>query len=119
MAAESVAVHSVEVEGTAFRVTVSDGLVLSQDQLPGTILALGDGSGRQRRIRIDGVERDSKDPADEVVLYTLSEQDPASGEWRNLCLRDPDGRRLGFPLAGAFTSCSTVQLRCPETRPTI
>ncbi len=26
-----------------------------------------------------------------------------SGEWRNLCGPDPDGRRLGFPLAGAFT----------------
>jgi hypothetical protein len=38
------------------------------------------------------------------VLYTLSEQDPASGQWRNACLPDPDGRRLGFPLAGAFTA---------------
>jgi hypothetical protein len=103
-AAATVAMHSVEVGGTAFRVTLGDGRILPQHQLPGTILALGDGSGRQRRIRIDGVERDSKDPADEVVLYALSEQDLASGEWHNLCLPDPDGRRLGFPLAGAFTS---------------
>jgi ADYC domain len=104
MAAESVAVRRVEVEGTAFRVTLSDGRIIAQDQLPGTILALGDGTGRQRRVRIDGVERDSKDPAGEVVLYSLSEQDPGSGEWRDLCLPDPNGRRLGFPLAGAFTS---------------
>ena len=33
-------------------------------------LALGDGTGRQRRIRIYGVERDPKDPAGEIVLYT-------------------------------------------------
>jgi hypothetical protein len=103
VAAASVAVRSVEVEGTAFRVTLSDGRIIAQDQLPGTILMLGDGSRRQRRIRIDGVEHDGRDAAGEIVLYALSEQDPASGEWRNLCLPDPDGRRLGFPLAGAFT----------------
>lgn len=96
--------RSVEVKGTAFRVTLSDGRTIAQNQLPGTILALGDGTGRQRRIRIDGVERDRQDAAGEVVLYTLSEQDRESGEWRNLCRPDPDGRRLGFPLVGAFTS---------------
>jgi ADYC domain len=104
VAAATVAVRSVEVEGTAFRVTLSDGRVVAQDQLPGTILTLGDGTGRQRRIRIDAVERDAKDPAGEVVLYTLFEQDSGSGEWHNLCRLDPDGRRLGFPLAGAFTA---------------
>ncbi|MGQ0443958.1 MAG: ADYC domain-containing protein [Beijerinckiaceae bacterium] len=98
------AVRSVEVEGSAFRVSLTDGRILVQEQLPGTILALGDGTGQQRRIRIDAVERDSKDPAGEIVLYALSEQDPESGEWRNLCLPDADGRRLGFPLAGAFTA---------------
>jgi hypothetical protein len=97
-------VRSVEVEGTAFRVTLSDGRIVPQEQLPGTILALGDGTGRQRRIRIDAVEPDRKDASGEIVLYSLFEQDPESGEWRNLCLPDPDGRRLGFPLAGAFTS---------------
>jgi hypothetical protein len=103
MAAASATVRNVEVEGTAFRVTLSDGRIIPQDQLPGTILALGDGTGQQRRIRINGMERDRKDAAGEVVLYSLSELDPESGEWRNLCLPDPDGRRLGFPLAGAFT----------------
>ena len=47
---------------------------------------------------------DPKDPAGEIVLYALSEQDPLSGEWRNLCGADADRRRLGFPLAGAFTA---------------
>ncbi|MGQ0444146.1 MAG: ADYC domain-containing protein [Beijerinckiaceae bacterium] len=98
------AVRSVEVEGTAFRITLSDGRIVPQDRLPGTILALGDGSGARRRIRIDAVVRDSKDPAREIVLYKLSEQDAESGEWHNLCLLDPDGRRHGFLLAGAFTA---------------
>jgi hypothetical protein len=97
-------VRSVEVEGTAFRVTLNDGRVLPQDQLPGTILVLGDGTGRQRRIRIDAVERDRQDAAGEIILYTLFEQDAESGEWRNLCLPNPGGRRVGFPLAGVFTA---------------
>jgi hypothetical protein len=104
IAGEPVGVHSVEVDKTAFRVTLSDGRVLAQEQLPGTILLLGDGSGVERGIRIDAIERDGSDPAGEIVLYALSEQVTGSGEWRNLCLPDPDGRRLGFPLAGAFTA---------------
>ncbi len=95
-------VRSVEIENSTFRITLEDGRVLAQESLPGTVLALGDGSGRQRTIRIDAVERDPRDPAGEVVLYTLSEPDPA-GNWHNLCEPDPDGRRLGFPLPGAFT----------------
>ena len=97
------AVQSVTVVGTAFRITLSDGAVLAQESLPGTVLAFGDGSGRQRRLRIDAAERDLRDPEGEVMLYTLSEPDPESGEWRNACQADPDGRRLGFPLAGSFT----------------
>jgi len=97
------ALRSVEVDGTAFRITLADGHVLGQDELPGVRLMIGDGSGRQRAIRIDAVERDPRDPDAEIMLYSLSEQDAASGEWRDLCEPDPHGRRLGFPLAGGFT----------------
>jgi hypothetical protein len=93
----------VDVEGTQFRITLADGSVLPQEALPGTILTLGDSSGLQRRLRIDAVERDAQDPAGEVVLYSLSEPDPQTGEWRNACLPDREGRRRGFPLAGRFT----------------
>ena len=102
-AAPQITVRDVEVEGTAFRVILTDGRVLSQDELVGIRLVLGDGSGQQREIRIDTVERDAKDSAGEVVLYGFSEQDPATGEWRNICEPDAEGRRLGFPLAGVFT----------------
>jgi hypothetical protein len=94
---------SVSVIGTAFHVTLPDGTVLAQEQLPGTVLTFGDGSGAQRKIRIDAAEHDARDPRGEVMLYTLSEQDAATGQWHNACQPDPDGRRLGFPLAGAFT----------------
>jgi hypothetical protein len=96
-------VRSVAVEGTAFRITLSDGTVLAQEALVGVVLAMGDGSGQQRRLRIDAVEHDPKDPTGEVMLYALSERDPATGEWVNACQPDPEGRRMGFPVAGVFT----------------
>jgi hypothetical protein len=98
------AAQSVAVEGTQFRVTLADGLVLPQEALKGVALTFGDGSGHHRRLRIDSIEADPKDPEGEVMLYGLSEQDPRSGEWRNACLPDPDGRRLGFPLPGFFSA---------------
>lgn len=103
-AASQPAVRSVEVVGTAFRITLSDGHVLPQQELPGIVIGLGDGSGRRRSIRIDAIEREPQARAAGIVLYALSEQDPTSGEWRNLCLPGPDGKRLGFPVAGRFTA---------------
>jgi hypothetical protein len=100
---------SVTVEGTAFRVALPNGVLLTQEQLPGMVLTLGDGTGARRRIRIDSIEHDARDPASEVILYGLSEVGSVSGEWRNACNPDPDGRRLGFPLAGAFTADGTYQ----------
>ena len=102
-AAPQRAVQNVEVVGTTFRITLADGRVMAQDELPGVRVALGDGSGSQRLIRIDSVERDPRDATGQTVLYQFSEQDAASNQWRNLCLADPDGKRLGFPLSGSFT----------------
>jgi hypothetical protein len=104
IAAERVAARSVDVEKTAFRVTLSDGRVLAQEQLRGAILVLGDGSGAQRRVRIDGVERDSKDPAGEIILYALSEHDSQSGEWHNLCLPD-----IGPPSRLSAAGCLHIR----------
>jgi hypothetical protein len=101
--------RSVEVEGAQFRLVGANGAPVPQEALPGTILALGDGSGRRRAIRVDAVESDARDPAGEIMLYALSEQDP-SGAWRNICLPDREGRRLGFPLAGRFTADGRYEL---------
>ena len=40
-AAPDRAVRSIAVEGTSFRVTPADGRVLTQDELPGTVPAIG------------------------------------------------------------------------------
>jgi hypothetical protein len=103
-AAPTAPARDVGIAGTRFQIELSDGRVLAQEELPGVVLAIGDGSGLQRRIRIDGSEPDPKDATGETMLYAFSEQEPASGEWRNVCQPDPDGRRLGFPLAGRFSS---------------
>jgi hypothetical protein len=108
-AAPQTSVKAVTVEGTQFRVTLADGHVLAQDELAGVEIAFGDGSGRQRRLRIDSVEPDPRDKDGEIMLYGLSAQDPETGEWRNACLPDSDGRRLGFPLAGAVTADGRYQ----------
>ena len=101
-AAPQTAAPLVDVEGARFHIALADGRVMAQNELTGVRVAFGDGSGRRRIVRIDGVTPDPKDPSGEIVLYALSEQDPVSGVWRNLCLPDPDGRRLGFPLSGRF-----------------
>jgi hypothetical protein len=101
-AAAPTAVRGVAVEGTRFVVTLADGTVLPQDKLPGTILMIGDGTGARRPVRIDSVEADPRDPKGEVILCGLSQQ-AQDGTWTDLCEPDPDGRRLGFPLQGAFT----------------
>jgi hypothetical protein len=103
-AAPQAAAPKVEIVGSTFQVTLADGSVLAPRDLPGVILALGDGSGTQRRLRIDAVDPDPKDHSGEILLYTLSEADAATGEWRNACQPDPDGKRFGFPLAGHFTA---------------
>jgi hypothetical protein len=85
-------------------VSFHEGSVLPDEALKGVVLAFGDGSGRQRRLRIDSVEPDPRDKDGEVMLYSLSEQDPESSEWRDACLPDTEGSRLGFPLTGRFTA---------------
>ena len=93
---------SVAVVGTEFRVTRADGMVVAQPDLVGMVLSTADARGQQITIRIDGVERDQRDPNGEITLYDLAVRDAAGG-WRPLCRPDPDGHALGFPLSGAWT----------------
>jgi hypothetical protein len=97
------AIRGVEVVGAAFRVTLADGRALADDELVGAVLTAADEAGRPLVVRVDGHERDARDPSGETVLYALSTPDPATGAWGPLCDPDPDGRRLGFPLAGGWS----------------
>ncbi len=93
----------MEVVGTAFRLTMADGRVLSGANLVGAILALGDAGETRLAVRIDAVRSDPQDTAGDVTLYALSVEEPSTGTWRNLCTPGPDGLALGFPLSGSWT----------------
>jgi hypothetical protein len=90
--------QSIEADGTAFKVTLSDGKVLRSRDLVGAqlVLALG---GQRMRVRIDAVEPDPDDQSGDVLLHTFSTQ-ATDGAWTPLCDPGPDGRRQGFPVAG-------------------
>lgn len=90
-------VAGVDVEGTRFRVTMSDGGVRYSDTLVGAVLTMGINGGLAR-VRIDAVTRDTRESARDVWLHTVSVQ-MQDGSWRNPCVADPDGKHFAFPLA--------------------
>jgi hypothetical protein len=110
--------RSVEVDGTEFKVTLSDGHTLRSAELVGATLTIGT-SGGLVRLRIDAVERDPDAKNQPVWLHSLSTEAP-DGAFHNLCEAGPDGRRQGFPLAfkpgpdGAFEppEASLFELVC-------
>jgi ADYC domain len=91
------AVRSIEVEGTEFKVTLTDGRLLRSAGLVGSTLTISTGAGSVR-LHIDGVERDPDAKNSLVWLHTFSIE-AADGASLNVCDAGPDGRRQGFPLA--------------------
>lgn len=88
-------VIEIEAIGTAFRATLSDGSVKQGADLAGAVLVF-DVSGTPLRIRIAAISPDPTDRTGMVLLHDF--RDEATGE--PLCAAGPDGKRLGFPLAG-------------------
>jgi hypothetical protein len=88
----------VDVVGTTLRARLSDGSVREGAALVGAVLTVAAG-GRTLRVRIASAERDARDPRGEVLLYDFRVITPDGNE-QPLCNADPDGRRLGLPLAG-------------------
>ncbi|MCV3209027.1 ADYC domain-containing protein [Mesorhizobium sp. YC-39] len=95
-------ISSISVVGTRFEVTTDDGRIVPQNDLVGAVLTIGDGND-QVPLRIDAVETDPHNLDGAIMLYAMSSRDAATGEWRNICEPDIEGRRMGFPLAGTWT----------------
>ena len=89
---------AVDLVGTTLRARLPDGSMREGASLTGAILTVAAGS-QTIRVRVASVEPEVRDPRGEVLLYDFRVIMPNGGE-EPLCLPDPDGRRLGLPLAG-------------------
>jgi hypothetical protein len=96
---------TIDVVGTTLRARLPDGSMREGAALVGAVLAVAVG-GQTMRVRIAGVEPDLDDPHREILLYDFRVVTP-SGE-QSLCGPDPDGRRVGFPLAGRSDSAGIL-----------
>ncbi|PCC69042.1 hypothetical protein SAMN02745121_05625 [Nannocystis exedens] len=91
----------VEIDKTAFRITLPDGHVLSDKEMIGVVLTVRDEDSAWRKVRVEKVEVDPRDP--EFTLYELSVQNPQTGAWAPMCAPGPDGLARAMPLAGTWT----------------
>jgi hypothetical protein len=91
--AAELTVVNIEAVGTAFRVTLPDGATKEGTALAGAVLTF-DVNGTAVRIRIASIEADAGNKA--VLLHDFRFVDNDVP----LCTPDPQGRQLGFPLAG-------------------
>jgi hypothetical protein len=103
--------RSLDVVGTHFKATMSDGRVLDSTQLVGALLTVAGAAGAVK-IRIDAVEPDpgldpNRGKPSDVLLHSFSVQGP-DGSWTNLCEAGPDGRRQGFPIPGRARGDATI-----------
>jgi hypothetical protein len=96
------AVRSVDVSGTAFRVTLADGHVRAGGELEGAVLTLSfPGSASSGRFRLDRIVADPNDSA--ILLHRITVLATQAGETdHDLCDPDAQGERWAFPLKGQW-----------------
>jgi ADYC domain len=92
-------VVAIDATGTSFRATLSDGSVKQGKELAGAVLVFTV-DGRPLRIRIAAITPDPADKTGTLLLHDFR----IEGSDEPLCSPDPDGKRLGFPLAGRSTA---------------
>jgi hypothetical protein len=85
----------IEAAGTAFRVTLSDGSIRQGTDLAGAVLVFSV-NGRPLSVRVAAIIPDPNDRTSSVLLHDFR----VAGTNIPLCEPDPDGKRMGFPLAG-------------------
>lgn len=94
----------ITLDGTRLRVRKPDGTLATNGELVGASLVVSVDGGAPQAVRIDAIEPDPSDETGEVLLYTFSRQDPATGTWSNVCPPDPSGLQRGFLFEGWFTA---------------
>ncbi len=94
---------SVEVIGTAFRITLANGSIIEKSDLEGATLAVVlPGETKPKQVRITAIVPDSMDPDGEVLLYRMTVVDHVRGKSEELCEPDQQGDRWAFPLRGQW-----------------
>jgi len=96
-------IRTVEVEGTAFRITLASGRVLQGRDLAGATISVALLEDPQpRRIRLVTITPDPMDRQGEVLLYDMQLLDPTTGAAAPLCEHDAEGKHWAFPLQGQW-----------------
>ena len=96
-------IRSVEIRGTAFRVTLATGKTLEGRELAGATISLAlFGEPRPRRVWLARIIHDSMDRQGDVLLYDMRVLDPANGTRAPLCEDAVDGGHWAFPLRGQW-----------------
>jgi hypothetical protein len=96
-------IHSVEIRGTAFRVTLATGKTLEGQELAGATISLAlFGEPRPRRVWLAQIIHDPMDRQGDVLLYDMRVLDPVTGTSAPLCEDAVDGGRWAFPLRGQW-----------------
>jgi hypothetical protein len=107
LCATAAELRSIDVDGTEFKATLSDGRVVRSGDLVGATLTIST-SAEMTRLRIDAVERDREIAQIPIWLHSFSAE-MADGSWQPLCDPGPDGRQQGFPLAGRARSDGAME----------
>ena len=98
-AAAQPSVVAIEVDRTAFRVTLSDGSTKQGTALAGAVLVFRI-NGVSLRVRLATITSDAMDKSGTVLLHDFRNDDTGAP----LCEPDQEGRMLGFPLPGRSAS---------------
>lgn len=72
------------------------------DPIVGSRLNFLSESGHQYEVRIDSVETDPSDSAEDIYLYGISVYDASAQVWVNPCLPDRDGLQKALVLSGEW-----------------
>ena len=97
--------QSVDVVGTALRVTYADGHVVSGQALTGATLSLRmTGTAGMQRVRLEEIIVDPADPAGDLLLYRMTVVASSKEASHDLCDADANGDRWAFPLKGQWDS---------------
>lgn len=94
-------IRTVEVVGTAFRVTLATGERLEGRELAGATITVPF-FGQPTRIKLERIIHDPTDPAREVLLYDMRVLDPATNAGTRLCEHRVDNGYWAFPLRGKW-----------------